>query len=93
MEDIIQRRTSRPWLAVFAVLYFMASVIVEMVFIILKACGAIQWSWAAVMLPFIILGGIFLILVTFLVVCAILITNEYNKMEEDSDIRAGADKK
>jgi uncharacterized membrane protein len=93
MEEIIERRHSKPWLAIAIIFYIMATICVEATFIILKVCGVIAWSWGAVFIPFIIMGIVAFAFMLFLVCCAVLITAEYRNEEKESDIRAGVNNK
>lgn len=46
--------------------------ILQIVFIVLKLCGVINWSWWLVLLPLIIGGGLFVgLLITLIVVLII----------------------
>ncbi len=44
--------------------------LLQIVFIVLKLCGVISWSWVLVMLPLIISAGL---IVLILIICAFLI--------------------
>lgn len=46
--------------------------ILQIVFIVLKLCGVINWSWWLVLLPLIIVGGLFVGLLIALIVVLII---------------------
>ena len=44
--------------------------LLQIVFIVLKLCGVISWSWVLVMLPLIIIAGL---VVLILIVCLLIV--------------------
>jgi len=44
--------------------------LLQIVFIVLKLCGIIDWSWWCVLLPFIISSGVFVLLLLLGIICA-----------------------
>lgn len=52
-------------------------VILQIVFLVLKLCGVIGWSWVCVFIPAIVLGGIWVVSLLFLlgviIIAAILL--------------------
>lgn len=51
--------------------------VLQIVFIVLKLCGVIKWSWWLVLMPLWISSGIAIILIIILVICVYLDKKKY----------------
>lgn len=46
--------------------------LLQLAFIILKLCGVISWSWVLVLIPLMVLAGVWVILLMILVISLII---------------------
>lgn len=72
MHDFENSNTSSPQKMTLSISLTPILVLLQVVFIILKLCGVVDWSWVCVCIPAIVLGGIWVISLLFLLVVIII---------------------
>ena len=70
---MVEKVNSKFTLGTIALLFFLIATLTQVVFFFLRVFHAIDWNWVWVLMPAIVIGGLFLLLVCFLILYVLIV--------------------